>query len=138
MLELLQAAPVDQLPDAATAAPWGESIADEVMWIGLFSTVYGLGRRWLMGELLPDDMSGVDLNAVEAKRNDRDRWRSWALYSVFALTTTVGIYLLTSLAWSLIWIGGVAFVGAAVALWGYHGGTPIDDIRALMIARGDR
>lgn len=135
MLELLQTAPVDQLPQATNAAPWGESIADEVMWIGLFSTVYGLGRRWLMGELLPDDLSAVDLDAVEARRNGTDRLRAWALYALFAVTTTAGVYLLTALAWALLWVGAVAFVGAVVALWGYRGGTPIDDFRTLLIAR---
>lgn len=137
MLELLQTAPVDQLP-AAPTPPWGQSIADEVMWIGLFSTVYGLGRRWLMGQVLPEDVSPADVDALETNRDRRDRWRSWLLYAVFAATTTAGVYLLTTLAWALLWVGAVALVGAVAALWGYRGGTPIDDIRALILLRAER
>lgn len=134
MLELLQTAPVDALP-ATPTAPWGASIADEVMWIGLFTTAFGLGRRWLMGELLPDDMPDVDLGEATADREATDRWRAWVLYGVFVVTTTAGVYLLTSLAWALLWVGLTAFAGAVAALWGWRGGTPVDDVRLLALAR---
>lgn len=134
-LAILQTAPIDQLPETANAAPWGESIADEVMWVGLFSTVFGLGRRYLAIEALPDDLSGFDPEAAIADRDGRDRWRAWALYAVAVLSSTAGVYLLTTLAWTLLWFGAAAFVGAVVALWAYRSGTPLDDFRMLIEAR---
>lgn len=125
--------PVDQFPQQApTLAGHAKDLALPLA--AVYGT-YRVARPLALGYVLPDRISDVDLPETTAKRDP------WAL-AVMALAYVVGVgltatavYLLASLAWALAWAGGWALVAAALALVASRNASPIDDVRAVLLAR---
>lgn len=133
MLELLQTAPVDQLPDhAPTVLGTIKSLA---LPMSAVAGAYGLGRRYLMGELLPDDLSDVDVTNATPQRSARFAAVMALAYLVGVGLTAAAVALLAGLAWALAWAGAWALVAAGLALLAARDASPIDDVRLLFEAR---
>lgn len=126
---------MDQLPEAPTILGTVKSVA---LPLAAVTGAYGLGRRWLMAEYLPDDLSAADLDNATPRRSARFAAVMALAYVLGVALTAAAVYLLAGLAWSLAWAGGWALLAAGLALLAARDASPIGDVRLLAEARRQR
>lgn len=133
MLELLQTAPVDQLPERAPTLLG--TAKDLALPLAAVFSAYKIGRPLAVGHVLPDDTSDIDLSDTTTDRDPRAVVVMALAYLAGVALTAIAVEMLASLAWALAWAGAWALIAAAIALLAAKDASPIDDVRLLAEAR---
>lgn len=130
------AAPTPDLAQFSPGWPWGANLYDEILSVGLVMAAYRVGRRYVMGTFLPDELDGFDVRDTFDAPTRAEVATVQAWFTAGVVVTAAAIYLLTALAWALLWAGTWALL---IGAWSFHAARnsrPVDDVKLLAAARG--
>ena len=126
------------LQELGQSAPNPSLLTSAFKYVISFAAVkglFGIGRRKVMAEALPDDTTHINPQDTVQERDYRAVGHWALLYTIGLGLTGTAVWLTMGLETALAYVGVGAFVASAIALYAARDKYPVDDIRLLLASR---